>query len=170
MLEVRISPLRLRGQYLDARRGSAIRLSEGAASSARSGDDISSPASLCAGFSSRSWRNRGREGHLKNREMKEGPTILLIIKDWFWEPTMFMKTNEIVRLSHDVYENKRVDVNAKAESVQLRPWTAGHSGLCRPACADANCFLIQAAVDWEFPTHIISSPTEPRNAGLHMSR
>ena len=32
-----------------------------------------------------------RERRRKNREMKEGPTILLITKDRFSEPTMFMK-------------------------------------------------------------------------------
>ena len=29
----------------------------------------------------------------KNREVKEGPTILLITKDRSWEPTIFMKMN-----------------------------------------------------------------------------
>jgi hypothetical protein len=33
-----------------------------------------------------------REKAPKNREMKEEPTILLIIKDRLREPTMFMKT------------------------------------------------------------------------------
>ncbi len=30
-----------------------------------------------------------------NREMKEEPTMLLIIKDRLWEPTMCMKTNKL---------------------------------------------------------------------------
>jgi hypothetical protein len=42
----------------------------------------------------------------KNREMKEGPTMLLITKDRFSEPTISMKTNKISRVGHDVYEEK----------------------------------------------------------------
>ena len=42
----------------------------------------------------------------KNREMKEGPTILLIIKDRFSEPTMFMKSKLLSSAGHDVYEAK----------------------------------------------------------------
>jgi hypothetical protein len=37
----------------------------------------------------------GGNGIPKKREMKEGPTMLLIIKGRFWEPTMFMKINEL---------------------------------------------------------------------------
>jgi hypothetical protein len=44
----------------------------------------------------------------KNREMKEGPTILLITKDRFSEPTMFMKTNKLAKIGHDVVDSKRV--------------------------------------------------------------
>jgi hypothetical protein len=42
----------------------------------------------------------------KNRETKEEPTILLITKDRLWEPTMFMKINEIASIGHDVTDNK----------------------------------------------------------------
>jgi hypothetical protein len=31
----------------------------------------------------------------KNREMKEGPTMLLITKHLFWEPKMLMKTTKL---------------------------------------------------------------------------
>jgi hypothetical protein len=41
----------------------------------------------------------------KNRKMKKGPTILLITKDRFWEPTMLMKIKALVWICHDVYEN-----------------------------------------------------------------
>jgi hypothetical protein len=37
--------------------------------------------------------------------------MLLITKGSFWEPTMFMKANEILNLTHDVYENKRFEEN-----------------------------------------------------------
>jgi hypothetical protein len=38
------------------------------------------------------WRFEVGRGSEKNRETKEEPTMLLIIKDRLWEPTMFMKT------------------------------------------------------------------------------
>jgi hypothetical protein len=34
--------------------------------------------------------------------------MLLITNDRFWEPTMFMKVNELSKISQDVYENKQV--------------------------------------------------------------
>jgi hypothetical protein len=53
--------------------------------------------------------NKGTgKGTPKNRETKEEPTMLLITKDRLWEPTMFMKTNNLVLICHDVYENKCV--------------------------------------------------------------
>lgn len=55
-------------------------------------------------------RDQPRETHgQKNREMKEGPTILLITKGLLWEPTMLMKTKDITRISHDILENKQVN-------------------------------------------------------------
>jgi hypothetical protein len=45
------------------------------------------------------------KGTPKKREMKEGPTILLITNGLFWEPTMLMKTKRISRVTHDVIEN-----------------------------------------------------------------
>ncbi len=38
--------------------------------------------------------------------MKEGPTILMIIKDRFGEPTMFMKTPQMSGVTHDLDDNK----------------------------------------------------------------
>jgi hypothetical protein len=63
-----------------------------------------------------------------NREMKEGPTMLLITKHRFWEPTMFMKTNHLTRLSHDLYEKNglsRFFRNSKRQGFQR--------GFSRPA-------------------------------------
>ena len=51
-------------------------------------------------------RKEPTEQMRKNREMKEGPTILLIIKDRYWKPTMSMKTNKLTYKCRDVYENK----------------------------------------------------------------
>ena len=31
--------------------------------------------------------------------------MLLIIKDRLWEPTMFMKTKQIIAVTHDVIDN-----------------------------------------------------------------
>jgi len=46
------------------------------------------------------------KGLSKNREMKEEPTILLITKDRFWEPTMCMKTKYLSKQTHYVCERK----------------------------------------------------------------
>jgi hypothetical protein len=46
--------------------------------------------------------------------MEEGPTILLITKDRFWEPTMLMKTNQIALVTHDVTDKKEVDCDGAA--------------------------------------------------------
>jgi len=48
--------------------------------------------------------HQGGKRFAKNREMKEGPTMLLIIKDRFWEPTMFMKTDELTQICYDMYD------------------------------------------------------------------
>jgi len=41
--------------------------------------------------------------------------MLLIKKGRFWEPTMCMKTHELDSITHDVDENKRVDVSGEAK-------------------------------------------------------
>jgi hypothetical protein len=46
--------------------------------------------------SSASRLSRAREEARKNRETKEEPTISLIIKDRFREPTMFIKTKDLI--------------------------------------------------------------------------
>ena len=38
----------------------------------------------------------------KNRETKDEPTMLLIIKDRFWEPTMYMINKVVSGTGHDV--------------------------------------------------------------------
>src|SRR5215469_4922857 len=40
----------------------------------------------------------------KNREMKQGPTMLLKIKDRFWEPKMSMKIKCLALGCRDIYE------------------------------------------------------------------
>jgi hypothetical protein len=54
--------------------------------------------------------------------------MLLITKGPFWEPTMFMKTNHLTRLSHDLYENtglSRFSRNSKRQGFRR--------GFSRPA-------------------------------------
>jgi hypothetical protein len=49
-------------------------------------------------------RFQGGRGSEKNREMKDDPTMLLIIKGRFWEPTMLMKTSKLAGVGHDLYD------------------------------------------------------------------
>jgi hypothetical protein len=51
-------------------------------------------------------QNRRGKGEQKNRETQEEPTMLLIIKERFWEPTMFMKIQDLTGIGHDIHENK----------------------------------------------------------------
>jgi hypothetical protein len=53
-------------------------------------------------------RFRAGRSSEKIRETKVEPTMLLIIKDRFSEPTMFMKINRLTLACHDIYENKVV--------------------------------------------------------------
>ena len=110
MLEVGISPLKLRARTLDARRGPVTRLScpQVGAKGRRPRPLERRHFVTCQPFAlafqavlEEPW---ARVGHPKNRKMKEGPTMLLIIKEMFWEPTVFMKTNLLVDTTSYVYE------------------------------------------------------------------
>jgi hypothetical protein len=68
---------------------------------------VSRSGNLLSRFGAKGETSPGR-GRPKNREMKECPTMLLITKALFSEPTMLMKTNEIPLVTHDVNDNKRV--------------------------------------------------------------
>jgi hypothetical protein len=75
-------------------------------------DADNDPLYLLASLAGRACKNGGKRAS-KNREMKEEPKISLITKGRFGEPTMLMKTNEIAGLTHDVYENKLVNLKVQ---------------------------------------------------------
>jgi hypothetical protein len=64
------------------------------------------------------WEGRGltirgqnpRKATRKKREMKEEPTISLITKHRFYEPTMLMKKHGLSLIGHDVMDRKRLAI------------------------------------------------------------
>ena len=49
---------------------------------------------------------RSKTGEIKKSKMKEEPTISMKTKGRFWEPTMFMITQDLWAVGHDVKQRK----------------------------------------------------------------